>query len=160
MRRTSLLALGLASLAFASLASACTSQPPPDDTVDCSTVTGTDTFVIGLEKAGTAGALDFKMMSADPAPPARGDNTWVVQINAMASGTVGSPVNGASMAATPFMPSHQHGSPVAVVVTSMAGAGQYKLSPVNMWMPGVWETTLDVSTGAASDSVVFRFCIP
>jgi hypothetical protein len=139
---------------------ACGTTPTEDPPVDCAKVTNADTFVVGLEKVGTGGMLDFKMMSAEPAPPMRGDNVWVMQINAMSSGTVGNPVTGASMTATPFMPSHQHGSPIAVVVTPMANAGQYKLDPVNLWMPGVWETTLAVSTPGGSDNVMFRFCIP
>ncbi|MDB4956688.1 MAG: hypothetical protein JWO36_4257 [Myxococcales bacterium] len=155
MRQSSVLALGLASAL-----GACATTPPADDP-PCSQVKNADTFVVGLDKAGANGALDFKMMSADPVPPARGDNTWVVQVSSMTSGVVGSPVTGASMSVTPFMPSHQHGSPLAVVVTPMADAGQYKLTPVNLWMPGVWETTLDVTASGSSpaDNVMFRFCI-
>ena len=39
----------------------------------------------GLQKTGQDGLIDFQMMSADPAPPQRGDNTWIVQISAMDS---------------------------------------------------------------------------
>ncbi|HSD91147.1 MAG TPA: FixH family protein [Kofleriaceae bacterium] len=131
------------------------------DTVDCTMVTGADTFVVGLEKPGMNGALDFKMMSATPAPPARGDNTWIFQINEMASGVVGNPVDGLSLMVTPFMPAHQHGSPIQVQITPTGDAGQYKLDPVNLWMPGVWETTIRATTSAqTSDTVVYRFCIP
>jgi hypothetical protein len=28
-----------------------------------------------------------------------------------------------------------------------------------MWMPGYWETTIDVQVGSVRDSVVYRFCI-
>lgn len=133
-----------------------------DDTeeeVDCSKVTGTDTFVVGLDKPGANGLLDFKLMSADPAPPARDDNAWVVQISTMDAGVVGSPVDGAIMTVTPFMPSHQHGSPKHVVVSPVAGmTGQYTLTPVNMWMPGVWETTIE-TTSPSADKAVYRFCI-
>jgi hypothetical protein len=127
--------------------------------VDCSKVSGADTFVVGLEKPGTNGMLDYKMMSATPAPPARGDNSWVVQINSMASGVVGNPLDGASLTVTPFMPAHQHGSPITVEVTPMADPGTYKLEPVNLWMPGVWETTIRATSGTTSDTVVYRFCI-
>jgi hypothetical protein len=129
-----------------------------DDPVDCSKVTGADTFVVGLEKVGTAGALDFKMMSATPAPPARGDNTWTVQVAAMSSGVVGAPVDGAMLQVTPFMPAHQHGTPIQVTITADAN-GMYTLAPVNLWMPGVWETTIRATTTSSSDSAVYRFCI-
>jgi hypothetical protein len=127
--------------------------------VDCTKVKGADTFVVGLEKAGSTGALDFKMMNAMPAPPARGDNTWVFQINSMTSGVVGAPVDGAQLVVSPFMPAHQHGSPVQVQITPMPDPGTYKLDPVNLWMPGVWETTIRATTSSASDNVVYRFCI-
>ncbi|MBV8762098.1 MAG: FixH family protein [Deltaproteobacteria bacterium] len=127
--------------------------------VDCSTVMGADTFTTDLHHAGTAGMINFKMTSATPAPPARDDNTWIIELDSMASGVVGNPIAGATMTATPFMPSHQHGTPKQVVITPMSTAGQYQLAPVNMWMPGVWETTIKV-TSPQTDSAVFRFCIP
>ena len=141
------------------LVSACASQPPPDK-VDCTKVTGTDTFVVGLEKMGVGGQLDFKLMSADPAPPARGNNTWIVQVNAMSGGTVGQPLTGASMIVSPYMPAHGHGPGVDPEITAMSTPGQYKIDPVNLWMPGVWETTITASGTGGSDNAMYRFCIP
>jgi hypothetical protein len=100
-----------------------------EEMVDCSTVTGVDTFVAPLKKMGIGGAFEFEMLSATPAPPARNTNTWVVQINTMQSGVVGNPVDGASMVVTPYMPSHQHGTPEQVIVTPTGDPGQYKLDP-------------------------------
>ena len=147
----------------AALAACGSSGGGPDaaDNVDCSTVTGTDTFVVGLEHQGAAGLMDFKMMSADPAPPARNDNMWVVQIDAMSSGVVGAPMDNLNLTVTPFMPAHQHGSPKPVVVTPTGNPGEYQLYPVFLWMPGVWQTTIQAtdSTGSTSDSAVYTFCI-
>jgi hypothetical protein len=28
-----------------------------------------------------------------------------------------------------------------------------------MWMPGLWETTIEAQAGAVSDRVVYKFCI-
>jgi hypothetical protein len=137
-----------------------TSGDDGSDPVDCTTVTGTDTFTVGLEKAGTSGLFDFKLMTADPAPPARGDNTWTVQVSSMASGVVGAPVDGATLHVTPYMPAHMHTSQVPTQITAMADPGTYKLDPVNLWMPGVWETTIRATSGATSDSAVYKFCIP
>lgn len=153
MRHWMILCLGLA---------ACGSSSGGADAyemIDCSTITGVDTFTVGLEHQGKAGLVDFKMMSAMPAPPARNDNTWIIELDAMASGVVGNPIDGAAMTATPFMPAHQHGTPKQVIITPTGTTGQYQLSPVNMWMPGVWETTIQVTT-PQSDSAVFKFCIP
>jgi hypothetical protein len=97
---------------------------------------------------------------ADPAPPARYLNTWVIQVNAMSGGVVGSPATGASMTVTPFMPDHQHGAGVyKVQVEAMPDAGQYKLSQINTWMPGYWEITIDAQVGTVHDTVVYKFCI-
>lgn len=152
--RPALLALGLG------LLGACGADDGDDEEpVDCSMVTGTDMFHVDLEKAGASGLLDFKMKSATPAPPARGDNSWVFQISTMSSGVAGTPLDGATLQVTPFMPSHQHGSPIQVGVTPMTDPGTYKLEPVNLWMPGVWETTIRATSGTTTDSVVYKFCI-
>ncbi len=127
------------------------------DPVDCSTQTA-DTFTVGLEKQGTTGAVDFKLMSIDPAPAVRGNNTWIVQLNSMASGVVGAPIEGASITASPFMPAHQHGSPITPAVTATGTPGEYSISPINLWMPGVWQTTLTVTSGTA-DRAVYSFCV-
>jgi len=118
-----------------------------------------ETFVVGLEHVGRGGALDFKLMSALPAPPGFNDNTWVVQINAMSGGIVGAPATDASLVVTPFMPDHQHGTAIRAKVEAMPEPGQYKLTPINMWMPGLWEITITAQVGTVSDSVVYKFCI-
>ena len=60
-----------------------------ESTVDafnaCATETRADTFVVGLDKHGVAGSYDFALMSIDPAPPSRGNNTWIVQISSMSA---------------------------------------------------------------------------
>jgi hypothetical protein len=63
------------------------------------------------------------------------------------------------MSVTPFMPDHDHGSGKTVKITPLTEPGQYQLEPVNMWMPGLWEVTVEVD-GANSDRAVFRFCLP
>ena len=131
-----------------------------DDIVDCSKVTDVDTYVVGLEHAGKAGVYNFKLMSADPAPPARPDNTWVLQVNQLNAGVVGAPVEGATMKVTPFMPKHMHGSVIVAEITQLTDPGQYKASPINMWMNGVWEVTVRATVGTDTDTAIYKFCIP
>jgi len=147
----------IACLGLAACSGSSSNGADAEEMVDCSTVTGADTFTVGLEKMGAQGAFDFKMMSATPAPPARNTNTWVVEVDSAQSGA---PVDGATITATPFMPAHQHGSPEQVVVTPAGAPGQYQLTPVFLWMPGVWETTIQVTSGTSTDAAVYRFCIP
>lgn len=137
---------------------ACGGMSEPDDVVDCSTTPGTDTFVVGLEHRGVAGKFSFALMSIDPAPAARGDNTWIVQVNRLAGGVVTEPVEGATISVSPFMPSHMHSTPIIAGITALAG-GQYELRPVNLWMPGVWETTIQATSNGDSDRAVYKFCI-
>ncbi len=131
-----------------------------EEPVNCALETRDDDFGIGLEKNGEAGLLTFTLMNATPAPPVRGDNAWVIQVNQLASGVQGPTVDGADMIVTPFMPDHGHPAGKTVTIEPTGTAGQYELTPVNLWMPGLWETTLDVSSPAGDDVVVFRFCIP
>ncbi len=155
--RTSIMQLSSVALVLGVVA--CGTDPGDGDDPDCSLVTDVDTFVVGLEKAGGNGTYNFSLMSATPAPPARGDNTWLLQVNALAAGVVGAPIDNAQIKVTPFMPSHQHGTGVPAVITPMPEAGQYELSPVNLWMPGVWETTIRATVDTSTDSAVFKFCI-
>jgi hypothetical protein len=132
--------------------------PDADEALACIHSGRGDMYVAGLEHAGKAGLLDVKLMTANPAPPGFNNNTWVIQVNSMAAGVVGSPVDGATITVTPFMPDHQHGTAIKAKIQAMSG-GQYQLSPINLWMPGYWETTIDVQAGAVHDSVVYKFCI-
>jgi YtkA-like len=139
------------------VASACSDGGHDDDTsYNCAEETRADEFVLGLTKTGAMGRYEFKLLSSDPAPPARGDNILQLQLSTMAAPTA--PVTGAAMSVTPFMPDHKHGSSEPVIVKPMSAAGQYELAPVNLWMPGLWEVTIRVN-GAESDSAVFRFCL-
>ena len=61
--------------------------------------------------------------------------------------------------ATPYMPAHTHGS--AEVVVEEQGNGEYRLEPVVLNMPGVWEIAIDVTPpGGESSEALFTFCVP
>src|SRR4051812_9952510 len=99
-----------------------------DAPVNCALETRDDEFGIGLSKTGNGGMLQFTLMDATPAPPIRGDNTWVLEV--ASTGVAGGPVDGADITATPFMPDHGHPSAKTVTIEAMPEAGQYQLSPV------------------------------
>lgn len=155
----SIIAPMLTSVAFTAACGGMSNSGDDLGPYNCAAEKRADSFAVGLEKAGDAGALDFKMMTADPAPPARGDNVWQFQLSSMSAGVVGGGVAGASLTVTPFMPDHQHGTPIQVEITDK-GAGAYELAPVNLWMPGLWETTITATSASSTDQAVFRFCIP
>lgn len=143
-------------LALTVLAACGRSTPRADS---CSAETRADHFTDGLESRGAAGRFDFTLVASNPAPPARGDNTWVVKLSAISAGADNSPVDGATITVAPFMPDHGHGATVKVNVTPLTLPGQYQLSPINLWMPGYWETTIQATRGALSDAAVFKVCI-
>lgn len=64
------------------------------------------------------------------------------------------------MTVTPFMPDHGHPTAKTVTIEPTGIVGQYEMAPINFWMPGLWETTIDAASPSGNDVVVFRFCIP
>jgi hypothetical protein len=126
----------------------------PDGTYNCEIEDRDDTFIAGMAKQG-AGGIEVTLVTATPTPPARGDNTWTVELKQN-----GTPVSGAAVEVIPFMPDHRHGTPVTPTVTATANPGEYQVTPVNLWMPGLWEITVKATpSGGTQDTVVFRFCI-
>ena len=153
-----LVALSFASLVLAPLAACGSDDDGYDDVVLCDQETSKDEFVIGLQKAGEAGTFDFSLTSFSPAPPAQGNNAWSVMV--MSTGAAAAPVTGAELLVTPFMPKHQHGPGIDPEVTPTATDGEYDVTPINLWMPGIWEVTIEVEAGGQTDQAVFRACIP
>ena len=140
---------------MACLAHGCSKKHGTPNTGACEKTGRGDAFVAGLAKHGAGGHFDFRLLAATPAPPARGDNKWVVEIDAAGGGAVPH----ADVSATPFMPDHGHGTPMKVDVTPLATPGQYELAPVNLWMPGYWEISVTAAAGKDHDSAVFKLCI-
>lgn len=121
---------------------------------DCSTEMRDDTYTLGLEKSGAAVRLAFR--DAVPAPPDRGDNTWTIAL-LDANGT---PVEGAQIGVEPFMPDHMHGTSIEAQVTPGEAPGEYVIDRLNLFMPGLWDVTLNVSLpDGATDQVKFSFCV-
>jgi hypothetical protein len=121
---------------------------------DCSTETRADTYMLGLTKAGEQ--VQVKFVDAMPAPPARFDNTWTVELLDMAD----APMDDMAIVVTPFMPDHQHGTTVVANVEPGDAPGQYVLEPVNLHMAGLWDVTLDITLpDTTTDSVTFSFCV-
>lgn len=124
------------------------------NTVDCDEETRDEEFVAGMSKTGEGG-MTFALVAADPAPPARNDNAWTLMLS-----QDGTPIAGATIEVTPFMPDHNHGTPTVTQILPGLANGEYGLNPVNMFMPGLWEVTIQATKDDVTDEVVFRFCIP
>lgn len=119
---------------------------------DCDQDTRGEDFVAGMEKTG--GGYTFTLVDGQPAPPAKGNNVWTLEVS-----DPGGPAEGGEIAVTTFMPDHGHGSPIAPEITEEE-PGRFALDPVNLFMPGLWEITIELSMdGAAQGEAVFQFCI-
>ncbi|MEM6991701.1 MAG: FixH family protein [Myxococcota bacterium] len=111
-----------------------------------------DDFAIGLTRDGATVAVSIA--DAMPADPIRGDNGWVLMItqDSAAMDDVGIKIK-------PWMPDHGHGTPVEAVVTPR-GDGEYMLEPLNLFMPGLWEVTFELTLAdGTTDEVMFSACV-
>lgn len=114
-----------------------------------------DVYEAGMSRQAEPGAITVELVQSEPAPPVvRTDNTWWLRL----LDSEGEPLLGAQLLVTPFMPHHQHGS--AEVVIEELGDGGYKLSPIDLFMPGVWEIPVSITPPDGETSEMrFRFCI-
>jgi len=119
----------------------------------CATDSRKDIYTAGLSKQGTG--LTVKVMDATPAPPSKGTNVMTFQVLDAA----GKGVTGATVAVTPFMPDHGHGSAVVPIVKD-AGDGKYTVEKIYLSMAGLWTLTVKVEMpGQGPQEVSFAFCL-
>jgi hypothetical protein len=146
--------LPLALVLFAGACDDGMNDPGPDDTPrGCAAETRADTYALGMAKQGMHAQVAF--VDASPAPPERGDNTWRVAIS-----KDGAPQDDVAIEVEPYMPDHMHGSSIAAHVMPTDVAGEYVITPVNMFMPGLWQVTLYLTLpDGTEDLVEFDFCV-
>jgi hypothetical protein len=114
------------------------------------------TFSAGMTAMGDQGMFQVKLLDAQPAPPARGDNSWTAQILDAA----GAPLPGATVNRVhPYMPDHGHGTKVVPAVSALDAEAKCDVTSIDFRMAGVWTITFDVTTAAGTDSAVLAFCI-
>lgn len=113
-----------------------------------------ETYAAGMSKPGRSGLLTFTLVEGRPAPPARGTNVWTLKIASAA----GSPTLGATISVVPFMPAHGHGSGVTPELVEV-GAGVYRASAIDLFMPGLWQVTIRAQAGGVDDAAELTFCV-
>ena len=146
---------------------ACSSQPSADSgpaaagamgsAIGCRPSNG-DVYAADLEKLGAAGHFDFTLVSSSPAPPALGDNQFLVRV----SRADGGPVDG-QLSVALDMPEHGHPSPKQPQISFDAEGNVFSLDPMRLFMVGLWRITFSfegpVDGATLSDSATFEFCI-
>jgi hypothetical protein len=155
-------------LAFMACSAGCGSSEDgepdaPVSTVSCSADPRLDTYSGELDKPGELGLLSFRFFELDPTPPAKGSNTFHVEV----SNAAGDVMQG-GLRVDLRMPDHGHGTSVEPVIVFDAALGAYTITPVFLFMPGVWrlefealDAAVEAPTGDATmlDSTVLHFCI-
>lgn len=141
-------------VALASVALATCSEAEPGSAAAISTCTGRGDDLSRLRL--TSGELVLSVLETFPVPPGVGDNEWIVSMR----DTAEVPMTGlaASLLVTPFMPEHGHGTPTAVGIAEV-DAGEYRLGPVNTFMPGLWRIRLDVKRAVDPETFEFNVCV-
>ncbi|HWO07903.1 MAG TPA: FixH family protein [Polyangiaceae bacterium] len=136
----------------------------PGPSVSCTQDPRLDAYAGSLDKAGELGTLLFRFSDFNPTLPSRGNNTFHVQL----LDAEGAPVGGAAspgavtLGVDLLMPDHGHGTSVEPVVSFDAGTGRYTLTPLYLFMPGVWRVQLEAEPsggGATLDRVALHLCI-
>jgi hypothetical protein len=92
--------------------------------------------------------------SITPAGSARAVYAWVVTLRTDA----GPLPDDVQLAVTPRMPDHGHGARRRPTVRPLGG-GRFEVTDLDLYMDGVWTITLRVSSGGATEQVVFGVCI-
>lgn len=112
-----------------------------------------DTYVAGMEKQGAANRLALRLKEARPAPPELGDNTWMLEV----LDSNGESMTGCTLTVDPLMPAHGHGTNKTAVITEADGT--YEVTPLDLFMPGLWQVPFVVTCGEVVDDVLFEFWI-
>ena len=114
-----------------------------------------ESFFAGMSKMGDSGVLSVTIVEAMPAPPARYDNTWTMEV----LDAEGNPVDDATLRVSGWMPEHGHGTPRDADIVPL-GDGRYEAAPINLFMPGLWRITVEVSSQSGeTDATRFLFCV-
>jgi hypothetical protein len=129
------------------------------ETVSCTADARLDPYAGELAKTGERGVLSFRFSDLEPAPPARGNNTFHVQVNDAAGAAMQ-----VELAVDLRMPDHGHGTSVEPRVTADEAPGRYAVSQLYLFMPGVWRIEFeayaaDAEGAPALDNVTLHFCI-
>ena len=152
-------ALGLTLSACSGDSSDPVASGDPDDTVSCEQDPRVDAYQ-NLAKEGDLGLLSFRLAQAEPAPPAKGNNSFHLDI----TDASGAPMAG-TLKVDLKMPDHGHGTSVKPNVSFDAATSEWTVDPLYLFMPGVWRIQLEAYDGMANagaaplDRTALFFCI-
>lgn len=131
----------------------------PSGEVSCQDDSRVDGYVAGLEKPGSLGMLSFRLVESDPAPPAKGSNTFSLQVLDARGGWAT-----ADLGVDLIMPDHGHGTSVVPKIAFDPATHSFTIAPLYLFMAGVWRIDFTAYEDAADpstklDQVSFFFCV-
>lgn len=151
-------ALGVALIGALALACSSTDDSTTQDAgaTPSSRCTGpVDTYTAGIEKMSDGGSFKVAIVNAAPAPPDKGDNSWTIRVQDAG----GASVTAALVKVRPVMPEHGHGTAPTEFEAKAVGDGSYTVGPMNLFMPGHWQSHVMVESGGKSEMAMFDFCL-
>jgi hypothetical protein len=118
-----------------------------------------DHYSAGLTRRGRLGALSFRLADSQPEPPARGANTFVLEV-ADGSGAAPDVTLGVDLK----MPDHGHGTAIVPAIDFDPAARTFTIAPLYFFMPGIWRIDFTAypdsgDTSTALDDASFFFCV-
>jgi hypothetical protein len=127
-------------------------------TAACATDPRAQAFTLNTKQASLKGTFSIAIESADPAPPQTNDNTWTIMLTDASD----APVQGATFKFDTYMPDHRHHGSITPDAQPGKSPGEYVISRLNLFMPGLWQITFTVtaSDGTTTDSVQWIYCVP
>src|SRR5262249_46655377 len=158
VRQNVSLTMGAATALVVSLVAGCSSSPShPDggDLITCQYDSRVALYRPSRPASSTSGTTRFTLVEGNPAPPAVGINTWTLRV----ADSSGQPLPNLALSVDLYMPDHGHRASVVAQATSN-GDGNYTVTPLYFFMPGVWRITFSTTPDAGSSgSGVFFFCV-
>ncbi len=135
---------------------ACGGEPTTQGRKSCVDDARAATYAAGLETPSMEGMFMSRLVDGTPAPPDRGNNTWMLEI-LDPSGSPMSEVTDVRVKA--WMPDHGHGTNPLWNPATEQPDGEFEVGPFNLFMPGLWQFTVEVTTPTQTDTAVVSFCV-
>ena len=129
------------------------SSPDAGEVVNCAHDPRVTTYAPNMTVASKANALKVTLVKSDPSPPAKAVNTWNLHVTDAA----GAAMPSLTLNVDTLMPDHGHKSTTVPQVTNK-GAGDYTVTLLDLFMPGVWHVWFFNGT-ATTDTADFWFCV-
>jgi YtkA-like len=152
-------ALSAAALALASCSSTPGGTAAPDagddGLVSCDSDPLAMSYTSNLAVMGSGHVFQVVLVASDPAPPAHGNDTFTIRVLDASGNAVPNP----TLAVSLYMPRHGHGSSTAGTTFTPNPDGTYTVTPLTLFMAGLWQVTFNVTSGSQSDTAVFGFCV-